>query len=136
MSSRASARVRFRNTAFTNRRRTRAKARAYIADPEYRAKIHEKFGLELMSARATLFQNPSPKCIANVTGLVAGPPVGRLNRTGKSASTKYALKNPLSVWIGQLLFTSGVNPNCDELTSNAPRIPTPMSCPTLQTPPG
>src|SRR5215471_6413365 len=83
-----------------------------------------------------LFQNPSPKCIANVTGLVAGPPVGRLNRTGKSASTKYALKNPLSVWIGQLLFTSGVKPNWDELTSNAARTPTPMSCPTLQTTPG
>src|SRR5215467_9419631 len=82
------------------------------------------------------FQNPSPKCIPNVTGLVAGPPVGRLNLTGKTASTKYALKNPLSVWIGQLLFTSGVKPNCDELTSNAARTPTPMSCPTLQTTPG
>ena len=33
-------------------------------------------------------QKPTPKCIANVTALVAGAPTGRLKRTGRSASTK------------------------------------------------
>jgi hypothetical protein len=33
-------------------------------------------------------QKATPKCIANVTAFVAGAFVGRLKRTGKSASTK------------------------------------------------
>jgi hypothetical protein len=33
-------------------------------------------------------QNAKPKCVANVTGSVLGPPVGRLKRTGRSASAK------------------------------------------------
>jgi Dimerisation domain len=68
-------------------------------------------------------QKPRPKCRPNVTGSVAGPPTGRLNRTGNTASTKYALKKPSLPLMGQLLFTRGVNPYCGELTSNAARTP-------------
>src|SRR5262249_55078477 len=81
-------------------------------------------------------QNPKPKCIANVTGFALGPPGGRLNRTGRSASMKYALKKPDSALIGQLLLSSGVNPNCEEFTSKASRIPAPKPWPNAHTRPG
>src|SRR6516164_417578 len=70
----------------------------------------------------------------NETGFVLGPPVGRSKRTGRTASTKYALKKLLS--IGQLLFRRGVNPYCEELTSNARRAPAVKPCPRLYRSPG